>query len=100
MLPVGSEIAYRLSRRLSFPVDPWCRRRPDKLHADDFSAAVAGHVREMLDLPHDGDPAAAVRRDELQLVPGQATFAFLMVEARLTTLRSCGSVVCRFRQAM
>jgi hypothetical protein len=34
------------------------------------------------------------------LVPGQATFALVMVEARLITLRSLGSVVCRFRQAM
>jgi NAD(P)H dehydrogenase (quinone) len=34
------------------------------------------------------------------LVPGQATFASLMVEARLMTLRSLGSVACRFRQAM
>ena len=35
-----------------------------------------------------------------ELVPGQATLALLMVEARLTTFRSVGSVVCRFRQAM
>jgi hypothetical protein len=34
------------------------------------------------------------------LMPGQATFAFLMVEALLITLRSLGSVTCRFRQAM
>jgi hypothetical protein len=35
-----------------------------------------------------------------QLVLGQATFAFLMVWARRMTLRSLGSVACRFRQAM
>jgi len=35
-----------------------------------------------------------------RLVPGQATFALLMVSARRTTLRSRGSVTCRFRQAM
>ena len=35
-----------------------------------------------------------------QLVPGQATFALLMVSARRMTLRSRGSVACRFRQAM
>jgi hypothetical protein len=34
------------------------------------------------------------------LVPGQATFARLMVSARRMTLRSVGSVACRFRQAM
>jgi hypothetical protein len=36
----------------------------------------------------------------IELVPRQATFALVMVEARLITLRSLGSVVCRFRQAM
>jgi hypothetical protein len=35
-----------------------------------------------------------------ELVPSQATFALVMVEARLITFRSLGSVVCRFRQAM
>ncbi|WP_222272129.1 hypothetical protein, partial [Modestobacter marinus] len=35
----------------------------------------------------------------MPLVPGQATFARLMVEARLMTLRSLGSVACPFRQA-
>ena len=35
-----------------------------------------------------------------ELVPRQATFARLMVSARLTTLRSVGSVAWRFRQAM
>jgi hypothetical protein len=35
-----------------------------------------------------------------ELVPGQATFALLMVEARLTTLRSLESVRWRFRQVM
>jgi hypothetical protein len=34
------------------------------------------------------------------LVPGQATFARLIVSARRMTLRSVGSVACRFRQAM
>src|SRR4051794_39491544 len=34
------------------------------------------------------------------LVPGQSTFALLMVSARRMTLRSLGSVTCRFRQAM
>ena len=36
----------------------------------------------------------------IELVPGQATFALLMVSARRMTLRSLGSVMCRFRQAM
>lgn len=36
----------------------------------------------------------------LHLVPRQATFARLMVAARLTTLRRCGSVAWRLRQAM
>ena len=35
-----------------------------------------------------------------RLVPHQATFAFLMMAARLMTLRRRGSVTCRFRQAM
>ncbi len=35
-----------------------------------------------------------------ELVPGQATFALLMVSARRMTLRRLGSVACRFRQAM
>ena len=34
------------------------------------------------------------------LVPGQATFALLMVSARRMALRRLGSVTCRFRQAM
>jgi hypothetical protein len=34
------------------------------------------------------------------LVPSQATFARLMVSARRMILRSLGSVMCRFRQAM
>ncbi len=46
----------------------------------------------------------AVRTVEIfqafQLVPGQATFALLMVSARRMTLRRLGSVTCRFRQAM
>ena len=37
---------------------------------------------------------------EAELVPGQATFALLMVSARRMTLRRLGSVMCRFRQAM
>src|SRR4051794_26439394 len=35
-----------------------------------------------------------------ELVPGQATFALVMVEALLMTLRSLGSVTWPFRQAM
>ena len=46
------------------------------------------------------DMGSAISGLLLHLVPGQATFASLMVEARLMTLRSLGSVACRFRQAM
>ncbi len=61
-------------------------------------AYVAGH--QLMDWLR-AQPKANLSREQIaQLVPGQATFARLMVEARLMTLRSFGSVVCRFRQAM
>ena len=48
-------------------------------------------------------PPRALNREpggRRKLVPSQATFALVMVEARLMTFRSLGAVVCLFRQAM
>jgi hypothetical protein len=66
--------------------DRWSRARPAE-HARPWHAVEAHRPPAELD-------------GEVELVPGQATFASLMVEARLMTLRSLGSVACRFRQAM